>query len=176
MKTLLNLVVVALFLLACGEPLPKKETEPVEKERSYFNQVKTAFTGRQINCLTAQWYVNRYPNEGIVMRVINDQETYESFFSCESDVKLPAINFNANTLIIGMNGHSVVPLNTPINITGIKQSLVETDVVSAYSFKVVVTGAESSNKNGGEWFGFAYLAPKVKGTVTLDISYVYNNK
>jgi hypothetical protein len=171
MKVLLTIFLVILTLSGCRKS--DKDIVEAEKDMPYFNQVNTAFKTDEIQCLLDQWYANKYKNEGIVLAVINDTQTYESFFSCGANVTLPSIDFTSRSLIIGMKADFGERVNSPVNISNISQHLLKKDSDS-YTLHVIVRGKPGAEQNGGEWFAFTSLVPKIQGTVDLDISYVFN--
>lgn len=141
--------------------------------RSYFNQVYTRFGADEINCLLDQSRAGIYREERpVALRVINDDSTYRSFFSCKPEVELPPIDFSTKTLLVGINAGSGPGNEAPVNITRMEQRMTR-DPNDDIVLHVMIAGQKSPGSGGGEWFGFTSLIPKTKRKVTLDMNYVY---
>ena len=137
-----------------------------------FNQVNVTFQDSQRQCLLNQWYNRKYQNEPIVFRVINDDRTYTAFFSCSSANSLLPIDFATSSLLIGMKADYGQFINTPVNISNINQVLTSTGNGN-YTLQVRVTGEVSKSTQGGEWFAFTSVVPKITGSVNLDMQYQF---
>ncbi|MVM36268.1 hypothetical protein GO755_40040 [Spirosoma sp. HMF4905] len=139
-------------------------------EKTYGNECEALAHGK---CLLDQWYQRKYQNEPIVFRVINDNQAYTTFFGCTNVGSLAAIDFSKNSLLIGTKADYGQFINTPVNIRQITQALVA-GTNGNYSLQVKVTGEASKNAQGGEWFAFTSVVPKITSTVNLDIQYQFN--
>lgn len=171
-KSIVIVIAANLFLI-----LGCKETAPVTiqtLEQPYVNQVNTRFGNIEMQCLLNQYYSRTYDTEGVVVfRVINNQESFNSFFACQSETKPAQIDFSRYTLLIGMNTGLEHP--SPINISKMNQSLIKKDNED-YTLRVTVTGKDSpEGKIGNEWFAFSFLTLKIaeENNVTLEMRYEY---
>lgn len=153
-------------------PVPPAFTD-TEQSRSYFNQVYTRFGADEVQCLVNHRSAGTYHEERpVVFRVINDDSSYHSFFSCKPEVKLPRIDFSAKTLLIGMNAGGGPGNEAPVRISRMEQRMTR-DPNNDLILHVTITGEKRPGSGGGEWFGFTSLIPKTKRKVTLDMNYVY---
>jgi hypothetical protein len=173
MRKSIVFLITANFLLILG----CKETAPVAVQtfdQPYVNQVNTQFSNIEMQCLLDQYHSRTYDTNGpVVFRVINDLETFNSFFACQSETKPAQIDFSKYTLLIGMNTGLEHP--SPINISKMNQSLINKDNED-YTLRVTVTGKNSpEGKTGNEWFAFSFLTLKIakENNVTLEMRYEY---
>lgn len=152
-----------------------ENVEPTTFSAPSFNQVNVAFESSHIECLLNQWYGRTYRNEPIVFRVINDVSSYNTFFSCSSASSLPAIDFTTKSLLVGMKADYGQFTNTPVNITDITQTLIPPANNNGYTLRVEVIGEanKSTPGQGGEWFAFTSVVPKITGSVNLDMRYQF---
>jgi hypothetical protein len=153
---ILVLVACITSLLSCTVPEPE-EIQTVNP--LYVNQINTKFDTDELQCLLNQYHILSYQDEGpVVFRVINDQVTYNTFFSCRPPTKLQEIDFTKFTLLTGMNSGAAFPL--PVNIRKLNQSLIK-DASGNFTLRVTVTGEQSlTDTIGSEWFAFLFLTPK----------------
>lgn len=170
MKFILSVALIMLSVFGCRKS--EREVIVPVRDMPYFNQVRTEFKSDHIQCLLDQWYASKYNEEPILLKVINDEQSYRSFFTCASNISLPPVDFTSNTLIVGMKADYSRLIDTPVNISKITQNLVKSDSAS-YSLDVVVTGKPTAEHKGGEWFAFTSLVPKITAPVALKISYQF---
>ena len=163
--TLILLSSLSWFFTNCK---PASTGEPMPTLTPSFSQVNITFEASQSQCLLNQWYGNTYKNEPIVFRVINDATTYAAFFPCTLITLLPTVDFTKNSLLIGMKADYGEFINTPVNINQITQTLTSTSTGN-YILQVKVVGEAARNSQGGEWFAFTSVVPKITGTVSLDM-------
>jgi hypothetical protein len=164
------LAALSVMFISCRQSAP---VDPATSNTPSFNQVNIAFESAQSQCLLDQWYKRSYQNEPIVFRVINDAGAYAAFFSCTTPASLPPIDFTKNSLLIGMKADYGEFINTPVNISQITQTLSPASG-GDYTLQVKVVGEPSKTIQGGEWFAFTSVVPKVTGAVRLDIQYQFN--
>lgn len=177
MKTILSFLLVGscLVLSSCDRSVTEveKDPDPVINEAAFFNQVNTGFRASHVDCLLGQWYGNKYQSgPPIAFLVINDPTAYAALFPCSLTTPLPSINFVTSSLLVGMKADNGRFVNSPVNITRIEQSLIQSGS-DAFALQVKVTGKQSPNSVGGEWFAFTSVVPKITGTVSLDMQYQF---
>ncbi|MFA5906962.1 MAG: hypothetical protein WC836_23750 [Desulfobacula sp.] len=85
------------------------------------------------------------------------------FFSCKPGVGLPAINFSQFFLTVGMKAGQA-EFDTPINIK---------EWNSTWFRQGTAAGKKSESGQGGEWFAFTSVVPKVQGKVDLEMKYEF---
>ncbi len=167
--TLILLAALPVFFTGCKQA---GSVDPITDVTPSFSQVNIAFETSQSQCLLNQWYGRTYKNEPIVFRVINDANTYAAFFPCTLTTSLPTVDFTKNSLLIGMKADYGEFINSPVNISQITQVLTPTSGGN-YTLQVKVIGETDKNSQGGEWFAFTSVVPKITGTVSLDMQYQF---
>jgi hypothetical protein len=167
--TIILLAVLPVFFSSCKQAA---SVDPITNIAPSFNQVNIAFEASQSQCLLNQWYGKTYKNEPIVFRVINDANTYAAFFPCTLTTSLPTVDFTKNYMFIGMKADYNEFINSPVNISQITQVLTPTNGGN-YTLQVKVVGETAKNSQGGEWFAFTSVVPKITGTVSLDMQYQF---
>jgi hypothetical protein len=177
MKTIFSFLFVSscLILSSCERPnnVVEKDPDLVFSKAAHFNQVNTAFRGSHADCLLSQWYSGKYQSgPPIVLLVINDPAAYAALFSCSLSTQLPSINFATSSLLVGMKADYGRFVNSPVNITRIEQNLIQSSS-DTFVLQVKVTGKQSPNGVGGEWFAFTSVVPKLTSTVNLDMQYQF---
>jgi hypothetical protein len=177
MKTIFSFLLVSfcLILSSCERTnnVVENDPDPVLTKAAHFNQINTIFRGSHADCLLSQWYSNKYQSgPPIAFLVINDQAAYAALFPCSLTTPLPSIDFATSSLLVGMKADNGRFVNSPVNISSIEQNLIQRGS-DAFALQVKVTGKQSPNGVGGEWFAFTSVVPKITGTVSLDMQYQF---
>lgn len=147
-------------------PTPEATTAPS------FNEVNVTFANDQIQCLLSQWYKGTYKGASVAFQVVNDSASYAALFPCSLTSTLPAIDFNRQSLLIGMKADYANFINSPVNITAMNQQLVALQD-GTYTLQVQVVGQAPKDGKGSEWFAFASVVPKLTEPVKLDMQYQF---
>lgn len=182
MKTFFPFLLISLYVIlsSCERPdnVVENDPDPVFEtayfvQENRFNQVNSAFRGSHVDCLLSQWYSGRYQSgPPIALLVINDSAAYAALFPCSLTTPLPSIDFTTSSLLVGMKADNGRFVNSPVNITRIEQKLIQSGN-DAFTLQVKVTGKQSPNGVGGEWFAFTSVVPKITSTVNLDMQYQF---
>lgn len=163
------------LLIACKQTAPSaQQPDSGIAKTPNISQVNISFKGSQLDCLLQQWYSDRYRDESpVVVRIINDSAAYTAFFPCSITEPLPEIDFTTHTLLIGMKADYGRFVNSPVNIRAMEQSLVKL-ADGSHTLTVKVTGQQSSQGYGGEWFAFMSVVPKITAPVKANMEYVFS--
>lgn len=175
MKSVIFPLVVCLLVCACTPPeettSPETEKKRLSASSSYFNQANINLDLDQANCLLENWYTGQYRSEKpVAFRVIEDENSYRSFFNCREGIALKPIDFTKEVLLVGTNAGSGAGNDAPVSITGMRQELFPKE--DHYVLRVTVKGRKD-NPGGGEWFGFVSLVPRAYFNTKLEINFVY---
>lgn len=144
---------------------------------TYFNQLNSAFNAGELQCLINSWHRSIYMMQGpVAFAVINDDSTYRAFFRCAPEIGLQSIDFRNHTLLIG-TATSSSQFNTPVGITKTQQIYFPSSATGTGEglLQVRITGRNSSDGKGGEWFGFAARIPKTNRKINLDLDFIFEN-
>ncbi len=177
MKTALLLLSIIFLPILSGcdrsADVVEKDPDPVTNKTANFSQVNTTFRASHSDCLLSQWYSGKYQSgPPIALLVINDQAAYTALFSCNLTTPLPSIDFTTSTLLVGMKADNGRFVNSPVNITSIKQSLIQSGN-NAFMLQVKVAGKQSPNGVGSEWFAFTSVVPKITSIINLEMQYEF---
>ncbi len=157
MKTILLLLSIIFLpaLWGCDRSadVVEKDPDPVINKAANFSQVNTTFRASHSDCLLSQWYSGKYRSgPPITLLVINDPAAYAALFPCSLTTPLPSIDFTTSTLLVGMKADNGRFVNSPVNITGIEQNLIQNSNGTP-TLQVKVIGQQGTQGYGTEWLG-----------------------
>jgi hypothetical protein len=168
MKKLLSFLLLSFLAFAsCRQVVEPQTQATLDPNRiinePFFSQSSTAFRAPHVENLVTLWRSETVKSL-VNFAVVNDQRTYEEVFRGVA-APLPAIDFSQNTLLIGRRGAEYG--NGPANIKQMSQSL--TLVNNEWQYRVLIT----HRSNGGEWFGFTRLVPKITDASSVKLVMEY---